>query len=225
MQAQPVRLAFLALGWIAVVAASAALFAQTPDQHGVAAPTATLASSASASVANASPVGPGSYLSNYYLIDDGTTDGSIGLNLGGTLCWFQAFDTRPNAEYDVITEIQVGYGFPQNPGFGVPNGTAATVCVWEDPTDDGDPSDAVLLELRATTVQNNDTQALNVVAIAPVTVRGLFFTGVFLKHNPGRFPASRDINTSSQGRAFFVGTTTLNGAFDPAHLAGIGHTQ
>lgn len=180
---------------------------------------------ASADVSAGSPAqGGGSYLSNFYSIDDGSTDSSLGLTLGGTLCWFQRFDTRPTAEFDVISEVDVAYGFPGNPGFGVPNGTAATVCIWEDPTDDGDPADAQLLALQATTVLNNDTQTLNVVPIAPVTVRRFFFVGVFLKHNPNKFPASRDINTPSQGRAFFVGTTTLNGPFDPAHLASVGHT-
>jgi hypothetical protein len=169
--------------------------------------------------------GGGSYQLNNYSLDDGTTDSSLGLVLGGTLCWFQRFDTQPIADYDVINEIDVAYGFPGNPGFGIPDGTPATVGIWEDPNDDGDPADAQLMLLQATTVQGNDTQALNPVSITPVTVRRFFFVGVFLKHFQNQFPASRDVNTQSQGRAFFVGTTTQNGTFDPAHLAGLGHTQ
>jgi hypothetical protein len=141
------------------------------------------------------------------------------------LCWFQRFETPLFPGYDLITEVQVAYGFPANPGFGVPDGTAATVCVWEDPTDDGDPVDAVLLVQQATTVQNGDSNFLNSVPIPAVTVQGSFFVGVFLFHTANRFPASRDTATPSSGRAFFVGTTTLGGTFDPAHLASVGHTQ
>ncbi len=168
--------------------------------------------------------GAGSYQVNLYAIDDGTTESSIGLVLGGTLCWFHLFDTRPGADFDVISEIQVAYGFPGSPGFGVPNGTPATVCVWEDPNDDGDPADAQLIATQATTVQGIDTHSLNSVLIAPVTVRRAFFAGVFLHHAQNRFPASRDLSAVSAGRSFFVGTVTLNGPFNPAQLAGVGHT-
>ena len=216
------RLALPIWSALAVGFAGTAALAQAPQNVAVAPPPpppSTLAA------APAPPASPGGYLSNNYFLDDGTTDGSIGLVLGGTICWFQRFDTRPAAEYDVIDTIQVAYGFPGNPGFGVPNGTAANVAVWEDPTDDGDPADAVLLRQQATTVQGVDTNALNSVTITPVTVRGRFFVGAFLQHFQQQFPASRDLSTTSQGRAFFVGTTTANGTFDPAHLAGLGHTQ
>src|SRR5687768_16837279 len=57
------------------------------------------------------PPSQGGYLSNLYFIDDGSTESSLGLLLGGTLCWFQRFDTLPTAPFDVITEVQVAYGF------------------------------------------------------------------------------------------------------------------
>ncbi|HUR29732.1 MAG TPA: hypothetical protein VM509_16190 [Planctomycetota bacterium] len=189
-----------------------------------ASPTSSATPSAARSSAQ-SAQGAGGYQVTSYTIDDGTTDSSLGLNLGGTLCWFQRFDTQPGASYDVISEVLVTYGFPANPGFGMPDGTPATVCVWEDPTDDGDPSDAVLLVQQATTVQNNDTNFLTSVPIPPVTVQGKFFVGLFLSHPAGKFPASRDTGTASAGRAFFVGTIPPNGPFDPAHLASAGHTQ
>ncbi|HTF89595.1 MAG TPA: hypothetical protein VK843_14370, partial [Planctomycetota bacterium] len=146
------------LGFVAVLmgATSAAPLQVSPGQTGVAAPQPS--GGAPASLVNTGSTGnTGNYLSNFYSIDDGTTDSSLGLSLGGTLCWFQRFDTRPQALFDVIHEIDVAYGFPGNPGFGVNNGTPVTVCVWEDPTDDGDPSDAALLMQISTTVQNNDT--------------------------------------------------------------------
>jgi hypothetical protein len=171
------------------------------------------------------PAGSGSYQSTLYMIDDSTTESSLGLLLGGTLCWFQRFDTLPASSFDVITEVQAAYGLPGNAGIAVPNGTAVTACIWEDPNDDGDPSDAVLLSKQVSTVQNVDTHVLNAIPIPPCTVRGRFFAGVFLKHAINRFPASRDLNHFSQGRAFFVGTTTAGGAFDPYHLGSTNHTQ
>src|SRR5687768_16092596 len=190
---------------------------QGSEQSGAAAP--------AISTGLLAPPSQGGYLSNLYSIDDGSTESSLGLLLGGTLCWFQRFDTLPTAPFDVITEVQVAYGFPGNPGLAVPNGTPATACVWEDPNDDGDPSDAVLVSLKLSTVANVDTQALNPIAMPHATVRGKFFAGVFVKHPINRFPASRDTSTLSLGRAFFVGTTTANGTFDPANLDSVNHTE
>ena len=211
----------LPLQWLAIGIATLGTAAAAPSVQIAAGAPAALAA---ADLLTPPPSGGGSYQANIYKLDDGSTDQTLGLTLGGTMCWLQTFDTRPLAEYDVITEIQVGYGFPQNPGFCVPDGTPVTACLWEDPTDDGDPSDALLLLTKASTVQNRDTQILNSIPIAATTVRGRFFAGVFLTHFINQFPASRDLNTQSLGRAFFLGTLT-GGSFNPSNLQSLSHTQ
>jgi hypothetical protein len=167
----------------------------------------------------------GGYLNNIYSIDDNTTELALGMTQGGTMCWLQTFDTRPSAEYDVITEVMAAYGYPQLAGLCVPNGTMVTACVWEDPDDDGDPSNAVLLTTSVSTVQHADTQILNSIPVPPVTVRGRFFVGVFLFHFAGQFPASRDLDTLPQGRSFFLATLTGVSSFNPAQLTSPGHSQ
>jgi len=214
--------ALLALGFAVLFGGTVRAQTQdaVPAQGGAAAPAPNVPA------ADGLPLGAaGGTDQQLYGIDDGTTDTSLGLTLGGTLCWMQRFDTRPQAEFDLLSEIQVAYGFPGFPGFCVPNGTTATVCVWEDPNDDGDPVDAILLRQQATTVQNADSHFLNPVAIPATTVERTFFVGVFLKHLQNQFPASRDTNTTSQGRAFFLGTVLPNGVFDPANLLAAAHTQ
>jgi hypothetical protein len=98
------------------------------------------------------------------------------------------------------------------------------VCVWEDPNDDGNPVDAVLLTQQATTVANGDTDILNVVPITPVNVNGAFFVGAFCPtqwSTPALsdFPASIDTTNPSLGRSWIVAHSPSTG-FNPVNLAG-----
>lgn len=165
----------------------------------------------------------GGYASTVYSMDDGTTDQSLGRTNGGIFCWFQAYDTRPASPYDVITHIEVAHGLPAAPGQAMPNGTPFQVCVWEDPNDDGDPVDAQLVAMQLANVVGVDTHALQTVPITPTTVRGVFFIGEFMAHSTNKFPASRDLGTAPQGRAFFTGSLVPTGTFDPSQLASPNH--
>jgi len=70
------------------------------------------------------------------------------------------------------------------------DGTPATVCLWEDPTDDGNPNDAILIEQVATTVQNHDTDIYNTVAFSTThTVSGYYYIGATYTMPPAPLPA------------------------------------
>ena len=91
--------------------------------------------------------------------------------------------------------------------------------MWDDPTDDGDPSDCVLLAREPTTVQNVDKNVVTVIPLSsPVTVSGEFYVGCVMTHQVGRYCAPADSTTPYvSGRTFFCGTNTP-GAFNPTNL-------
>jgi hypothetical protein len=81
---------------------------------------------------------------NLYALDDGQPNSGLSYGIPADYCWFQFFDTV--GAVDSIVNVQVMF----QPG-GIPAGTPITLCVWEDPNDDGDPGDAQLLASRTCT--------------------------------------------------------------------------
>lgn len=109
-----------------------------------------------------------------YGVDDGSTEISIGLGASGTLTWLNALETQPGCEQ--ISEIWIVWGAPG----AVPlptNGSPATIYLWDDPTNDGDPTDAVLLVEQAVTVENAGSGAEARYTIPVTSVSGTFFVG------------------------------------------------
>ena len=73
-------------------------------------------------------------------------------------CGLNCFDVIPSG--DEITSVDVAWGQ-------MSNGGPSKVLVYEDPNDDGDPTDAVLLTQVATTVANAGTNSFTTVSIPP----------------------------------------------------------
>lgn len=147
--------------------------------------------------------------------DDGSSENSIGLTAGGDLGWFHRFGAVGDST--IVSSISVAYGTSAFPGTSVPDGTPATVYLWDDPNDDGNPNDLVVIASAATAVANSDTDTLVLVSLAPTAVSGVYFAGVVLTHVPGQFPATLDQTTSAPGRAWIVGSAA--GTLDPNNLA------
>jgi len=152
-----------------------------------------------------------------YKYDDGSVENLWGWSAGGDMCWMHRFDAVTGGE--TILDVRTIFGSLQHPGWSPGNGTACEVFVWDDPTNDGDPSDCVLLTREPTTVQNVDTDIMNVVTLStPVTVSGVFFVGCVLTHSTGQYVMPTDETTTYVwGDAFYCGTNTA-GAFDPYNL-------
>ena len=86
----------------------------------------------------------------------------------------------------------------------------------DDPTNDYNPIDAVLLATKATTVMNVDTDIINCIHFdVPVFVNGVFFVGCSLAHAQGQYVAPVDGPHASYvlGRAWFVFDSS--GVFNP----------
>ncbi len=139
-----------------------------------------------------------------YQWDDGTHDAALGLpdGGGGDVLALNAFTAVPGGE--TITEVSVAFG-------DVPSGTAATLLLYEDPNDDGDPSDAVLLATVDTVVANPNTDLFTTVSMTPTLVQGGFFVGVlFHNQSTGAAPIGLD-TTASARQSWVVGHTTQGG--------------
>lgn len=139
--------------------------------------------------------------------DQGYATGSIGRQAGGSSCWLQTFGIA--GATSVLSSVSVVYGLEWSPGNAPPNGTPATIAVWDDVNDDGVPYDAVLVRTVATTIQNVDTLIFNTVQLdPPVVVGGRYFVGVVVAHGPGLRPAATDNSNAGVHRAWFAGNAS-----------------
>ncbi len=148
-----------------------------------------------------------------YVLDDGSAERAVGLSGGGDLMWLNTFQAQSGLQ--TITDISLTWGKPG--GTGVPAGVPTKVLLYEDPNDDGDPSDAVLLTSATTAVAEPNTNLFTNVPIAPTTVSGTFFVAALLRDQlAGEFPASLDTTTSA-GRSWLVGHD-MPGGLDTTNL-------
>jgi hypothetical protein len=102
---------------------------------------------------------------------------------------------------------------------GVQNGHAITLGVWEDPNDDGDPADAVLLSMFTGSVSLANTDMLAVYTLpTPVVVDRVFFVGASYSHgvNTG-YPAPVD----SSGCSNRPGQAAMGGNAGPVDFANL----
>jgi hypothetical protein len=172
-----------------------------------------------------SPGGPGSFrLSTASATtgcqhDNGVSEFAYGLPSGGELGWLHRFGAP-----GVVTAVQsvsAAFGSFAIPGSGPPTGTPVRAAVWDDPDDDGNPANAVLLQVVQGSVSNRDNDQFDTFTLAqPITVSGYYFVGVALLHAAGVGPAALDQNgcpAGSAGRAWVVGSTS--GALDLAQLS------
>ncbi len=128
-----------------------------------------------------------SYATAIYQLDDGTHENSVGLTSGGELFWANQFDVVGSD--NIIESISIAWG-------AYTEGLAGYVYLWEDPNDDGNPTDRVLLTSLSVVAVNADTDILNTYDIVDQIVSGSFFVGASMIHNSGQYPASIDENAS-----------------------------
>jgi hypothetical protein len=145
-----------------------------------------------------------------YALDDGTSETALGTGQGNDLLWLNSFDTQPGAE--LITAIQVQWGISTSfTGADLP----VSVLLYDDPNNDGNPMDAVLLTSAMTTAMQYGTGNYVEVAIAPTEVSGGFFVAALLEDAPdgSTFMAALDTTTPA-GRSW-----ALAGDLDPNDLS------
>jgi len=152
--------------------------------------------------------------STTYQVDDGTSENGLGLINGGAFMWLNAYQVVEGA--GTVTEISSAWGSGE--GSGLPTDKPASFLIYEDPNDDGDPSDAVLLEQVTTEVQDPHTDEFTTESIPPTQVEGTFFVAALYEdQEASTYPAPMDESSEYQGVSWVVGSTT--GEFDAEDLA------
>jgi len=115
-----------------------------------------------------------------YMIDDGTSEDAVGFGNGiqnFQSLWFNQFDVIPGQT--TISSISVAWGTPAFPDPAI-DGTPTTVCIWSDPNNDGNPSDAVLLASVAGTMQSQGTDTFIVYNFSPAVALPAGATSFFV---------------------------------------------
>ncbi|MEQ8244553.1 choice-of-anchor D domain-containing protein [Fulvivirga sp.] len=146
-----------------------------------------------------------------YIIDDGSQESNIGLNSVNELMWLNAFQTVAGAE--VITSISsaVASGAAETP---------ARFILYNDPDNDGDPSNAVYLTETSGVLTNPGEDVFTTVNIDPTIVEGVFFVGVLVEENPtvNAFPMPQDSSSPSQQSSWAISNDVV-GEFDVFDLS------
>ena len=122
-----------------------------------------------------------------FLVDDGTFDSMIGSYQAGNFIWLNAFQVMPGAQ--VLREVKVAFGS------GISAGSAALVHVWADPTNDGNPADAVRKRTITVTAASPGTNVFTTVDIPDLIVGPVgtwFFVGMQVPAVQAAAPIDQD---------------------------------
>ena len=135
-------------------------------------------------------------------IDDGLADTALGDNDDIDMVWLQRFGEI--GESSTVTEISTAWGTPfAMPSQMPPDGSPVKVAIWDDPDDDGNPIDGVLLQVVDGTLVGAGTNQLQTFVLSPpVTASGYFFAGAGVAITPGpdgQYPAPLDPSLTCSG--------------------------
>lgn len=134
-----------------------------------------------------------------YVLDDG----SGGFNNGpgafdAWMIWGNVFDAQAGGE--TINEVSVSFAGS------LAAGTALKIVIFDDPTDDLDPTDAQIVSVTDGVSQSTTVDTFATYAIPEVTVSGTFFVGVAMDLAQGQAAARMDQNTlGTRSWTFFDG--------------------
>jgi len=125
-----------------------------------------------------------------YRLDDGSGTLAVGpAGFDAQVTWMNAFEARDGCVW--IDEVLVSFSGS------LPAGTPITLVIYDDPTDDGDPTDAVPLSLASRQSEATSVDELARYAIRPTPVTGGFFVACSA-YVPDRQTVAR-LDTDSPG--------------------------
>jgi hypothetical protein len=146
-----------------------------------------------------------------YAYDDGTSENSLGWTAGGESVWAHSFDSGTS---DVLTSVSTTFGSATTTN-GPANGDPCWIYVWDDPNNDGNPIDGVLIGTATGVVANTNTNTFNEYVLdAPTAVTAKFFVAAHVFQAVGIYAAPMDESTPYGGEAWFMGAAV----FDPTDL-------
>ncbi|NBB86975.1 MAG: S8 family serine peptidase [Bacteroidetes bacterium] len=137
-----------------------------------------------------------------YQLDDGAMNRALTFG-AGDIMWINAFESVRGAT--VITSLAAAWGA------GISIGDPVELLLYDDPTNNGDPSDAELLEVVSTTIGTTTTNEFQEVAIPPTVVAGSFFVAALYRGDrEGLNPAPLD-EANPQGASWIAGSLFTGG--------------
>jgi len=145
-----------------------------------------------------------------YRRDDGEADGAIGIIISGQLGYLNMFTAEGGA--DVLNQVAVAYGAPNGPGD--LEDRDVTIAIYDDPTNDFDPSDAVLLYSFDTSTINVETSILNHYTVPNIAVNGVFCVLAVVETSVTALSGAFDYSAPSDGKAWTTGALGPNFDFD-----------
>jgi hypothetical protein len=171
---------------------------------------ATLAGAAFADFSSIAPSQPGpagaTLRADEYMLDDGSSENSIGLTAGGTFGFINHFAVQAGLEQ--LTGVSTAWGTPLFPGdSGVTPGQSFGVYVWVDDNGDSDPTNGsgaslVAVAFGEVSAASIDSDVLQTVPVAfDLTGYSNFYVGVEITHAAATFPAPLD-QTASAGQSW-----------------------
>jgi hypothetical protein len=151
--------------------------------------------------------------------DDGTTEQAVSYGTAGTsraVAWMHRMGAVGSTTNLTTVSSAWGWTGTTSP---LPAGLTVSVGVWDDPNDDGVPTDGVLLGQASAPMVGQHTNALQPIALpAPVTVNGVFFIGAWVTFTTG-FPVPIDANGCGGDIAITSWVSIASsGVFDPVNL-------
>ena len=152
--------------------------------------------------------GQGCLPASCYEHDQGGSEWGIGfLDIDFSMIALAGYHTQSDS--DIITELSSTFGSPGSSNFYAPG--AITWGIWNDPNNDFDPSDAVLLWSLPDVVSpaSVDSDVFQSISVPGVSVQGVYFIGVAIENCvDGEFPAAQDLDAPSGGHAWIAGNFT-----------------
>ena len=137
-----------------------------------------------------------------YQLDDGVMNRALTFG-AGDIMWINAFESVRGAT--VITSLAAAWGA------GISIGDPVKLLLYDDPTNNGDPSNAELLEVVSTTISTTTTNDFQEVAIPPTVVSGSFFVAALYRGDRDDLnPAPLD-ETDPQGASWVTGSFFTGG--------------
>ncbi len=166
-------------------------------------------------------VAPRSSRASLYQIDDGTAENTFGvIDFNYDLIALNQFTVIGGN--NMIGSVEIAFGSPFSNDTSL-NGLPYTVVVWDDPNNDGDPSDAsyVISAQNVVSSANTNTLELTTLPIC-VPVSQSFFVGFLINagdNHLGGFqePAAVDVNSFLPNRSYI--TAAPGGAGDIYNLS------
>jgi hypothetical protein len=155
-----------------------------------------------------------------YSYDDGTAEAGVRGGLPRPADLWIANGFTAQAGGTVITSIDIAYGAPV-PGAPAIDGAAVQILLYDDPSNDMDPTDAVLLTSVATVASNGSTNTFVNVPITPTSVSGDFFVAALLPSPvSGAFGGGLDVSVGNLPVSWVAENTNGIGLINPANVAG-----